>query len=115
MPVEHRRIPAHRVAEPANGQSLHAVAIDDPQRGLQDQRAADLSVVLAGGAAGRGIISAPTEPGQLSRHRSSPSAVNAIYEHQRLAAYAYVVDACPTPSKPRQTPHRTLPDSPEGR
>ena len=53
VPVEHHRIPAHCVAEAADGQSVHIVAVDDPQRRLQDHRPAELTVVSAGGRDGQ--------------------------------------------------------------
>jgi hypothetical protein len=33
VPVERGRIPAHLVAEPADGQTVDTVTVDDPQRG----------------------------------------------------------------------------------
>ena len=44
MPVEHRGIAAHRVAEAAHRQAVHPIAVDDRQGGPQDDRAGDLGV-----------------------------------------------------------------------
>ncbi len=44
--VEHHRISAQCVAEAAHGQSVHTVAVDDRQRGLQDHRPGELTVVF---------------------------------------------------------------------
>jgi hypothetical protein len=70
MPVEHHRIAAQCHAEAAHGQSVHPVAIGDAQRGLQDHRPAELTVVTARGRDGRVIVvSARIGPGRLSGHR----------------------------------------------
>jgi hypothetical protein len=48
VPVRHRRISAHLVAEAAHGQAVDTVTLDDPQCGSQDHRPAYLTVALAG-------------------------------------------------------------------
>jgi hypothetical protein len=69
VPVEHRRIPAHLAAEAAHRQAVDTVAVDDPQRGLQDHRPADLTIASAGGRGG-GVSSASgcIGHGRLLRH-----------------------------------------------
>jgi hypothetical protein len=83
VPVNHRGIAAQRIAEAAHRQAVHTVAVDDRQRGLQDERPRDLTGVgLAGRNGGVIIVSGVIGPGRLVRHRSStfPSAfVNASY------------------------------------
>ena len=59
MPVEDHWIPAQGAGEPAHGQPVRPIAVDDLQRGGQHNIPGDLAAAvgrgIAGGAAGRGL------------------------------------------------------------
>ena len=67
--VEHHRIAAQCDAEAAHGQSVHPVAVDDGQRGLQDHRPGELTVVTARSRHRVTSSAARVGPGRLSGHR----------------------------------------------
>jgi hypothetical protein len=68
VPVQHRRVSAHLVAEAAHGQAVDTVTVDDPQCSSQDHRPAYLAVMLAGRRGGRlGCVSACIRHGRPLR------------------------------------------------
>ena len=51
MPVQDHRVPAQGAGEPAHGQPVDPVPVDDLQRGGQHDIAGDLAAAVGGGAA----------------------------------------------------------------
>jgi hypothetical protein len=70
VPIEHRWIAAHLVAEAAHRQGVDAVTVDDAERRVQDHRPAERTTGWAGGR-GRRVDSVGPRIGRrpLFRHR----------------------------------------------